>query len=76
MAVVEAQTAAPAAAAAALPDDIATKVSQCKILVVGAGGIGCELLKNLVLTGFTNLEVITSFVLRAIGHGTLSSYHI
>jgi len=57
MAVVEAQTAA-AAAAAALPDDIATKVSQCKILVVGAGGIGCELLKNLVLTGFTNLEVI------------------
>ena len=58
MAVVEAQTAA-AAAAAALPDDIATKVSQCKILVVGAGGIGCELLKNLVLTGFTNLEVMT-----------------
>lgn len=29
-----------------------------KIFVVGAGGIGCELLKNLVLTGFTNLHVI------------------
>jgi len=54
----EAAVEASAAAAAALPDDIATKVSQCKILVVGAGGIGCELLKNLVLTGFTNLEVI------------------
>ena len=54
MAVVEPEA---AAAAAALPSDIATKVSQCKILVVGAGGIGCELLKNLVLTGFTNLEV-------------------
>jgi ubiquitin-like 1-activating enzyme E1 B len=26
--------------------------------VVGAGGIGCELLKNLVLTGFTDLTVI------------------
>lgn len=29
-----------------------------KLLVVGAGGIGCELLKNLVLTGFNNMEVI------------------
>ena len=29
-----------------------------KVFVVGAGGIGCELLKNLVLTGFTNLHVI------------------
>ena len=54
MAVVEPEV---AVAAAALPDDIASKVSKCKILVVGAGGIGCELLKNLVLTGFTNLEV-------------------
>ena len=28
------------------------------ILVVGAGGIGCELLKNMILSGFTNLTVI------------------
>merc|ERR1712141_653838 len=35
-----------------------TKVTDAKLLVVGAGGIGCELLKNLVLTGFKNITVI------------------
>lgn len=33
-------------------------VKQSKILVIGAGGIGCELLKNLVLTGFNDISVI------------------
>lgn len=58
MAVVEPEVTVSGVAAAALPDEIGKKVSSCRILVVGAGGIGCELLKNLVLTGFTNLEVI------------------
>ncbi len=30
-----------------------------RALIVGAGGIGCELLKNLVLTGFTELDVVS-----------------
>nr|AGC75067.1 SUMO-activating enzyme subunit 2 [Eriocheir sinensis] len=33
-------------------------LASCRVLVVGAGGIGCELLKNLVLTGFEDIEVI------------------
>ncbi|KOB68251.1 SUMO-activating enzyme subunit 2, partial [Operophtera brumata] len=33
-------------------------IANSKILVVGAGGIGCEVLKNLVLTGFPTIEII------------------
>lgn len=33
-------------------------LNQCKILVVGAGGLGCELLKNLALTGIRDIHVI------------------
>ncbi|KAK2966896.1 hypothetical protein RJ640_028906 [Escallonia rubra] len=40
---------------AELRDDIKT---YAKVLVVGAGGLGCELLKDLALSGFCNLEVI------------------
>jgi hypothetical protein len=29
------------------------------VLAVGAGGIGCELLKTLVLTGFEDIEVVS-----------------
>ena len=29
-----------------------------KLLIVGAGGIGCELIKNLVLGGFKNIEIV------------------
>ncbi|KAJ7524746.1 hypothetical protein O6H91_17G019000 [Diphasiastrum complanatum] len=31
---------------------------KAKILMVGAGGIGCELLKTLVLTGFRDIHLI------------------
>lgn len=33
-------------------------VKQACVLMVGAGGIGCELLKNLVLTGFGEVHVV------------------
>ena len=36
-------------------------IKDCKLLMVGAGGIGCELLKNLVLTGFTDIELVSIF---------------
>lgn len=40
-------------------DETASKnILSCKLLVVGAGGIGCELLKNLVLTGFQDIVVV------------------
>ncbi|GKT87752.1 LOW QUALITY PROTEIN: thiF family protein [Colletotrichum tofieldiae] len=33
-------------------------ITQARVLMVGAGGIGCELLKNLVLTGFGEIHVV------------------
>ena len=38
-----------------LQDNLQTNVNNSKVLMVGAGGIGCELLKNLVLSGELNL---------------------
>uniref|UniRef100_A0A7S2RPC2 SUMO-activating enzyme subunit n=1 Tax=Mucochytrium quahogii TaxID=96639 RepID=A0A7S2RPC2_9STRA len=42
----------------ALGAELFDVVQKSKILVVGAGGIGCELLKNLVFSGFLNVEII------------------
>lgn len=36
------------------------KIADSKILVVGAGGIGCEVLKNLVMTGFSDIEIVSN----------------
>ncbi|GAA6042460.1 hypothetical protein JCM8097_008469 [Rhodosporidiobolus ruineniae] len=37
---------------AILGQDVFDKVANAKLLIVGAGGIGCELIKNLVMTGY------------------------
>ncbi|KAJ1525915.1 hypothetical protein ONE63_009104 [Megalurothrips usitatus] len=47
-----------ASIAGVFSDDLKNAVEGSKILVVGAGGIGCEILKNLVLSGFKEIEII------------------
>jgi len=42
----------------ALGEKLFTAVQESRILCVGAGGIGCELMKNFVLSGFRNIELI------------------
>ncbi|KAF2131529.1 ubiquitin-activating enzyme E1 3 [Dothidotthia symphoricarpi CBS 119687] len=34
------------------------RIREARVLMVGAGGIGCELLKNLVLTGFGEIHIV------------------
>ncbi|ODQ68425.1 hypothetical protein NADFUDRAFT_68648 [Nadsonia fulvescens var. elongata DSM 6958] len=41
-----------------LGKSLADTIKNSKVLMVGAGGIGCELLKNLALTGFGEIHIV------------------
>lgn len=39
-------------------EKVTKEAKNCHVLMVGAGGIGCELLKNLVMAGFEKITII------------------
>lgn len=45
----------------AAPSNLGDLIKKSKILLVGAGGIGCELLKNLVLSSFNDILVVSDY---------------
>ncbi|GLH04324.1 Ubiquitin-like modifier-activating enzyme 5 [Gryllus bimaculatus] len=47
-----------ASIAGVFQNDLQQAINSSKVFVVGAGGIGCEILKNLVMSGFNDIEII------------------
>ena len=39
-------------------EELAEKVTSARLLVVGAGGIGCEVMKTLSVTGFAQVTIV------------------
>ena len=58
-------------------DSLTKSISDSKILMVGAGGIGCELLKNIVLTGLIKVLCLINvgFIYSLINLKALFSSH-
>ncbi|OWZ20699.1 Ubiquitin activating enzyme [Phytophthora megakarya] len=42
----------------AAQDTLSFLQDECRVLIIGAGGLGCELLKDVVLSGFTKVDII------------------
>lgn len=42
--------------------DFSQEISKISILLVGAGGIGCEILKNLSRFDFSLIEIVIHFI--------------
>jgi len=39
-------------------ESLTNRITTCNLLVVGAGGIGCEVMKTLSVTGFTKVTIV------------------
>lgn len=40
------------------PEVLEFLLTSCKVLIIGAGGLGCELLKDLAMMGIKHLHII------------------